>query len=560
MGDPLAKLLAKIDEQVRPHRATFAASVLTQPLLGQDIDLSKLIQTALVQRLRGIRQLALTHLKPPDGAKWYARHNRLDHSIGVVQLVRLAVTSLLVNSGWFRFRYRDEDGVFLLLSALLHDLGHYPCAHYLEDTKVFPAHEQLTAALIDKDLKALWLDTDADAAVFGETVHGGHHERCETNHGKQASCYFRFCSAEDAREFHVALSAVLRNAKLDIEGFQNWHQALRSAVGPNEPPGRLVFRVLGGLVSGPIDADKLHYLVWDSLNCGLSLGAPLEGQDLVRLLLNLRVPIRQLEESRTQRFCLGLREDSVHLAQLVIFLRSAMFGEVYWSSNARSATSMLRFLLLESLFAITTFDSGDEAAKLVGEWVRADDDMARGIALSLAEKADAARKKGKGDDSQGFELKELWKDLFERGPEGTYRELCRIYPADRVAYRNIQQHVTDLGVRIGSRGVVGPTREIMTRIRDLVGEVLHLRPEDLKHGHVLVDVPAQKTSKRKEFTRLALVDNQGFGRPVGRVWDAIEDDFDDSIRMIRIFLRPDVVNFDREEMVAVRRAIITAFS
>ena len=109
-------------------------------------------------------------------------------------------------SGWFRLRYQQSDGVYLLLAAVLHDLGHYPCAHYLEDLKVFPSHEEVGGALIGGDLATLWLDTNSNAAELSKqnwespgghssTGHS-HDDRCATKHGPQAQCYLRYCNVD----------------------------------------------------------------------------------------------------------------------------------------------------------------------------------------------------------------------------------------------------------------------------------------------------------------------------------------------------------------------------
>ena len=72
----------------------------------------------------------------------------------------------------------------------------------------------------------------------------------------------------------------------------------------------------------------------------------------------------------------------------------------------------------------------------------------------------------------------------------------------------------------------GTQRGLLEAVQRCVGDALRLAQSRLLHGDVLIDVPAQETSKRREFPSLALVDRQGFGRPVGRVWHAIEDDLE----------------------------------
>ena len=85
----------------------------------QEIDL---IDTPVFQRLRGIKQLANTHLVFPG-----ATHTRFEHSYGTMHMAwRMArrVPSLPASSDRMRI---------LRLTGLLHDIGHGPFSHVSED-------------------------------------------------------------------------------------------------------------------------------------------------------------------------------------------------------------------------------------------------------------------------------------------------------------------------------------------------------------------------------------------------------------------------------------------
>ena len=84
----------------------------------------EIVDTAIFQRLRGIRQLAGAHLVYPS-----AQHSRFEHSIGTMHVAGYAGETLF-SKGYFG----DEDKIQQLrLAALLHDIGHGPFSHLFEE-------------------------------------------------------------------------------------------------------------------------------------------------------------------------------------------------------------------------------------------------------------------------------------------------------------------------------------------------------------------------------------------------------------------------------------------
>lgn len=111
----------------------------------------KLLATPLLQRLRGVRQLAMANLVYPG-----ALHTRFDHTLGVCHVAGMMAECLDLSS--------DETDL-VRLAALLHDLGHGPFSHVSEyaleiyadrdilneDQKKEKIHEVITAHLIQSD-------------------------------------------------------------------------------------------------------------------------------------------------------------------------------------------------------------------------------------------------------------------------------------------------------------------------------------------------------------------------------------------------------------------------
>lgn len=101
-----------------------------------------LIGTAAFARLERIQQLGFVSRVWPG-----ARHTRFEHSLGVMHLTRLAVDHLRATSGGRDLS--DEDARVAVAAALLHDVGHYPFSHAIEELgPPIVAHERAGRAII----------------------------------------------------------------------------------------------------------------------------------------------------------------------------------------------------------------------------------------------------------------------------------------------------------------------------------------------------------------------------------------------------------------------------
>ncbi|MEO8451472.1 MAG: HD domain-containing protein [Gemmatimonadota bacterium] len=96
------------------------------------------LDTAPVQRLRYIRQLGHAFLVYPG-----ATHTRFEHALGAYHLTRRAL-SMLHERGELAGIDADDE-LAVRLAALLHDIGHYPFSHGLEEAG-FVHHETLGVA------------------------------------------------------------------------------------------------------------------------------------------------------------------------------------------------------------------------------------------------------------------------------------------------------------------------------------------------------------------------------------------------------------------------------
>ncbi|MHB1096553.1 MAG: HD domain-containing protein [Gemmatimonadaceae bacterium] len=161
----------------------------------------RLADTPVVQRLRYVRQLGLAHLVYPG-----ATHSRFEHALGAFHLANRTLRRFQ-EAGMLDGMPPDEAAV-VAAAALLHDVGHYPFSHALEEIGAMH-HEAVAEPMIT---------------------------------GGEVAAILRSEIATDAPERVFALMR-----------------------GESDSP-------LQGLISGSLDLDKTDYLKRDALMCGVPYG------------------------------------------------------------------------------------------------------------------------------------------------------------------------------------------------------------------------------------------------------------------------------------------------
>ncbi len=260
----------------------------------------QLIDTAEFRRLARISQLGLVSLVYPA-----AIHTRFEHCLGVYRLSLLYVKQL-AHDERFAKTVRPEDAEVFIAAALLHDLGHWPFCHPIEDLRLpgVPSHELFANSFL----------------LEGE------------------------------------IADVLRH---------DWHINPRDVVTLlSEKPRAAASKILAGMLSGPIDIDKMDYLYRDSLHAGVPYGRNFDQQRLLGSLCLNRAGDG-----------LAVADKGKTAAELMVFARYVMFSEVYWHHGVRAATAMLQrafYLLhglldLDGLFRMTEHEAIDELQRAAGD-------------------------------------------------------------------------------------------------------------------------------------------------------------------------------------------------
>lgn len=120
--------------------------IINDPVYGfisiPDRFIQQLIDHPYFQRLRRIKQMGLAHYVYPG-----AHHTRFHHALGAMYLMDEAL-KVLRDKG---VSISDDERVGALAAILLHDVGHGPFSHALENTLVKGiSHEQLSLAFMEE--------------------------------------------------------------------------------------------------------------------------------------------------------------------------------------------------------------------------------------------------------------------------------------------------------------------------------------------------------------------------------------------------------------------------
>jgi len=93
----------------------------------------KLLEHRFFQRLRRITQMGLSSLVYPG-----ARHSRFEHALGCVHLMQKTISTLRAKG----VQISEEEGIGMQIAILLHDIGHGPFSHAVENSIVVGMHHE----------------------------------------------------------------------------------------------------------------------------------------------------------------------------------------------------------------------------------------------------------------------------------------------------------------------------------------------------------------------------------------------------------------------------------
>lgn len=267
------------------------------------------IDTGIFQRLRSIKQLAMASLVYPG-----ALHTRFEHSLGVMHLAGKLCQQLLT----------DQDGIeqtrIVRLAALLHDIGHGPFSHVSESVlEVFYDREKIKPKATEKIHELLTCSLIRYSQELSKLI------------------------SENDKDYIIGLLMGTKGQRL-----------------------------LKDMISGPLDADKLDYLLRDSYFCGVKYGV----YDLERLLSTFE----KLEIDDGDDSIVAVSGDGIHSLEQFVLAKYYMTTQVYRHKIRLVTDAMIiRALTLgittdriEYLQRLYCFDNSEEHLE---EWLRWNDEV-----------------------------------------------------------------------------------------------------------------------------------------------------------------------------------------
>jgi HD superfamily phosphohydrolase len=231
----------------------------------------KIINTPVFQRLRRIHQLALANLVYPC-----AHHTRFEHSLGTMHIAG-RIAEKLKGEG----KLSKNDIANIRLTALLHDVGHGPFSHISE-------------YLLEKYYNPELIDIGQEREKIHEIV---------TRDIIKKDTDLKSLIPDNQRGQVLSLLH-----KDDLKDFRY------------------------DIVSGPLDADKLDYLLRDSYYTGVKYGL----YDLDKIIESLRVIRFGPEESY-----LGIDEEGIYALEQLIMAKYHLTTQVYFHRIRGITDSMI---------------------------------------------------------------------------------------------------------------------------------------------------------------------------------------------------------------------------
>ncbi len=271
----------------------------------------EIVNSPTFQRLRDIRQLAVAHYVYPG-----ATHTRFEHSIGCVHLATQIFDTVMARQGrglspTVQDAFATTESAIkrgrdlVRLAALLHDLGHGPFSHSGEHVmptvevggeKIRLTHEHMTATLIR-----------------------------ETEIGEKIEKFF------GSDEIHVQ----------DVISVATDVEAKKSA----RPQQHSWYSFLNEIITGELGADRMDYLVRDSLHSGQPSGR-FDYMKLVDSMTIVEPPAESLPVHR-----LGVDDGGWLVAEQMVACRYLMYVALYFHKTKRVLEKHMEAFLPEWLQA-----------------------------------------------------------------------------------------------------------------------------------------------------------------------------------------------------------------
>ncbi len=306
---------------------------------------------AFIQRLRYVNQLGLAHLVYPT-----ARHTRFEHSLGVVHLVTKIfqvlierdVAKRIIESILEELNLKDQGLSYILqnlrIAALLHDIGHYPFSHSLENYLAYLLVRELDSR---EDLRRLLNISDETLARLREIALSLYVAK-----EHELITYMLLTYNEDLikiirerlpnididlvkdilfiKVFNkiLRIGATLESMKRDLQRVREYSRNVLRAL-----------KLLNSSISSTLDADRVDYMLRDLYFTGASVSTNITLGDVERILANMRII-----EKNSDEVLIAFNEKARPSLEGFIIARYNLYKWVYLHHKVTLMSTLMRIL------------------------------------------------------------------------------------------------------------------------------------------------------------------------------------------------------------------------
>ena len=315
----------------------------TIELTGEEV---KILDTPAFQRLRGVKQLGLTHYVFPG-----ADYSRFSHSLGVLHVTSRILEALKTYAG---VELEEREIRSFRLAGMLHDIGHYPFSH---------ATEHVAAEFYRRNLTE---ETDwrpSSEAEFADSAGSTEESTGELSLDELPT----FVKHEDLGSTIVTsdpdIQKILTTSPLNLDG-----EEIANIFTKNNPGGKL-----RNLVKSDLDADRIDYLLRTAHFAGLPYGHV----DLAYLLTQVLIDDNEL-------VCLS--EKVIRAADHLLLSRYLDYQQVPFNKTVVGfewlLADLITYLLEQGLLNFEEAYVKNQV--LSGEWHAIDDNHVMSIIRSVS--------------------------------------------------------------------------------------------------------------------------------------------------------------------------------
>lgn len=435
--------------------------------------IKELITTKEFGALRYSRQLGFAHLVYPG-----AKGTRFEHSLGVYGLACRVLMRLSGHPAFRRVCSSQDEALQFLIMALVHDIGHFPFAHQLEEFSQGDFSENVWARI--------------------KMLVGGH---------KTRGAWLVFALRRKLRKLFGFSGKDILSMIMLLSG----EKAERRELSAGQ-------RFLGTLLDGPVDLDKLDYIERDAHHCGVPYGHYL---DIDRLIETMRVVERPGKMVSAR---LGFDRRGLGCLEQVATARHQLYAYVYWHRTVRSATAMFKHV-----FALLASISTRQELESVFYGVHSDDAVLDALLALAREKLERLGQHAETDAD------------IEQRLHAIIHLLTCVSGRERVLYKAFVERDGEDDVRTKCGGFSYATqRTVAGRVYEKLAEGRVLSEEAAKLGvhNVLIDC---RTDKVVMYQNVLIVDAFGRRSRLGKEVPSIEglaDSFRKGACKVRVFVNP----------------------